>query len=145
MRGRRDSRAARRRHRGPDLPTRTQNRDSFRRNIPRPSGPEEEFARHHAELYGEEEDMVDGKHTSIPHFPRRTERARIHGEYTTSNRDRDRTRNAYDDVFDDATAEYNELDEGQTEYYDYTSDGMLPSHHAALLPLSRAREEPNFQ
>ncbi len=89
--------------------------------------------------------MVDGQHTSIPHFPRRTERARIHGEYTTSNQDRDRTREAYRTEVEAANAEFEQLEAEQIEYYRHTSDSMLPSRHAALLPLSRAREEPNFQ
>ena len=135
----------RHRYRGPDLPTRTQNRESFQRNVPYPPGPEEEFARQHADIYGEEEGMVDGQHVGGPHFPRRSERARMHGVYTTSNQLRDRTRNAYESELKSAQADYDEFNEDQLEYYDYTSDGLLPRHHAALLPLARAREEPNFQ
>ena len=74
--------------RGPNLPGRTQDRESFQQRIPFPSGPEEDFAQHHAELYGDEEDLVDGRHTGSAHFPRRSERARMHGEYTTSTHQR---------------------------------------------------------
>lgn len=134
-----------RRQRGPDLPNRTQDRESFQGNISYPLGSDEEFARRHAELYGEEENLVDGHHTSSPHFPRRSERARAHREYTTSNQHRDRTREAYDSVYGSANAEYRELDREQTDYYDNTSGGMLPRHHATLLPLARDREGPNYQ
>ncbi|KAF6220396.1 hypothetical protein HO133_002828 [Letharia lupina] len=130
--------------RGPDLPTRTQDWASFRQNIPYPSDSEESFARHHAERYGDEELLVDGQHTGSPHFPRRSERARIHAEYTTSNRQRDRTREAYGDTLKPATEEYESLSYNQREYYDSTSGGMLPRHHATLLPLARDREGPNY-
>lgn len=143
-RGHRSSEVGRR-QRGPDLPTRIQDRDSFRQNIPYPSGSEEEFARHHAELYGDEEELVDGHHTGSPHFPRRTERARIHREYTTSNEHRDRTRDAYNEVLRPANAEFRALSPERREYYNYTSDGILPRQHAALLPLAREREGPNYQ
>lgn len=134
-----------RRERGPDLPNRTQDRESFRQRIPVPSGSEDDFARHHAELYGDEENLVDGRHTGSAHFPRGSERARMHREYTRSNQPRDRTREAYNAVFNPASTEYEELDAEQTQYYDHTSGGMLPRHHEALLPLARAREYPNHQ
>ena len=89
--------------------------------------------------------MVDGLHVGGPHFPRRSERAMMHGVYTTSNKLRDRTRNAYESELHAANADCGEFNEDQSEYYDYTSDGLLPRHHAALLPLARAREEPNYQ
>ena len=136
----------RHRYRGPDLPNRTQNRESFRRNVPFPPGPEQEFARKHADTYGDEEGMVDGLHVGGPHFPSRSERARMHGVYTTSNKLRDRTRDAYGSELNAATAECEEeFNEDQMQYYNYTSEGLLPRHHAALLPLARAREEPNYQ
>lgn len=130
--------------RGPNLPIRTQDQESFRRNIPFPSGSEEDFARNHAELYGNEEQLVDGHHTGPAHFPRRSERAVIHREYTTSNRHRDRTRTAYEDALKPANKEYKGLSEEQHEYYEHTSDGMLPRHHTTLLPLAREREGPNY-
>ena len=132
-------------HRGPDLPNRTQDRDSFQSNIPQPSGSEAEFAIRHADLYGEEEHLVDGSHVGRPYFPRRTERAKIHGEYKTSTPDRDRTRLPYDDELDAANAEIKSFSKEKGQYYTHTSDGLLPRHHTALLPLARAREEPNFQ
>ena len=135
----------RHRYRGPDLPNRAQNRELFQRNVPFPPGPEQEFDRQHADIYGKEEGMVDGHHVGSPHFPRRSERARMHGVYETSNQLRDRTRNAYKSGVTFAQAECEEFNEDQTEYYRYTSDGLLPRHHAALLPLARAREEPNYQ
>lgn len=134
-----------RRERGPDLPNRTQDLDSFRQRVPYPSGSEDDFTRHHAELYGEEENLVDGHHTGSAHFPRKSERARMHREYTRSNQPRDRTREAYNDVFNSASAGYQELDREQTQYYDHTSGSLLPRHHEALLPLARAREYPNHQ
>ena len=135
----------RHRYRGPDLPNRTQNRELFQRNVPFPPGPEQEFARQHADIYGEEEGMVDGQHVGGPHFPRRSERARMHGVYTTSNQLRDRTRDAYKSELNIASTECEEFDREQMQYYDHTSDGLLPRHHATLLPLARAREEPNYQ
>ena len=135
----------RHRYRGPDLPNRTQNRESFHRNVPFPPGPEQEFAHQHADTYGDEEGMVDGLHVGGPHFPSRSERATMHGVYTTSNKLRDRTRSAYESGLLAANAEYGEFNDEQVEYYGYTSDGLLPRHHAALLPLARAREEPNYQ
>ena len=145
MKGNHSSGEIRRRHRGPDLPTRTQNRETFRQNIPYPSDPEEDFAHHHADLYTNEENLVDGQHVGIPHFPHRSDRARMHGVYTTTNQQRDRTRKAYQDEHNAANIECDEFDEGQAQYYDHTSGGMLPRHHTALLPLARAREEPNYQ
>ena len=135
----------RHRFRGPDLPNRTQNRESFQRNVPFPPGPEQEFARQHADIYGNEEGMLDGQHVGDPHFPSQSERAKRHGVYTTSNKLRDRTRDAYASELRAAKAEYEEFNENQMEYYDHTSDGLLPRQHAALLPLARAREEPNYQ
>lgn len=139
-------REVRHRYRGPDLPDRTQNRQSFQRNVPFPPGPEQELARQHVDIYGKEEGMVDGLHVGgLPHFPSRSERARTHWVYTTSNKLRDRTRDAYTSELSAANAESENFNEDQREYYDYTSDGLLPRHHAALLPLARAREEPNYQ
>lgn len=135
----------RHRYRGPDLPNRTQNRESFQRNVPYPPGPEQEFARQHADIYGKEKGMADGQHVGGPHFPSRSERAKMHGVYETSNKLRDRTRTAYESGLRAATAEYDEFGEDQGKYYDHTSGGLLPRHHAALLPLARAREEPNYQ
>ena len=135
----------RHRYKGPDLPNRTQNRESFQRNVPFPPSPEQEFARQHADIYGKEENMVDGLHVGNPHFPSRSERARTQWVYTTSTKLRDRTRDAYASEFSAAYAESESFNEDQREYYDRTSDGLLPRHHAALLPLARAREEPNYQ
>ena len=145
MAGNQNSGERRSRHRGPDLPYRTKNRDFFQRNIPRPSGSEAEFASRHADLYGEEENLVDGNHVDRPYFPRRTERAKIHGEYKTSTPVRDRTRIAYESELDAANAEFDGFSKEQAQYYMHASDGLLPRRHAALLPLARAREEPNFQ
>ena len=89
--------------------------------------------------------MVDGLHVGGPHFPSGSERSKMHRVYETSNKLRDRTRVAYGSELRAASAEYGELSEDQTAYYDYTSDGLLPRHHAGLLPLARAREEPNYQ
>ena len=133
------------RHRGPDLPNRTQNRETFQQSVPYPSGTEQEFARRHAEIFGDAENMIDEQHVDSPHFPRRSERARMHGVYTTSNQLRDRTRDAYNAELEAAVAEFDGLGDDQAQYYSHTSDGMLPRRHAALLPLARAREEPNFQ
>ena len=133
-----------RRHRGPNLPDRTQDRESFHGNIKYPSGSEEQFARRHAELYGNEEKLVDGRHVGSAHFPRRSERARISGQHSMSNHHRDTTRNAYRKELDAAIAEREDFSQDQVAYYNHTSDGMLPRHHTALLPLARAREEPNF-
>ena len=133
------------RHRGPDLPNRSRDRDSFQSNIPYPSGSETEFASRHADLYGEEEHLIDGSHAGRPYFPRRSERAKIHEEYKMSTPERDRTRLAYKKEFDAAKAEAEGFSQEQDEYYTHTSDGMLPRHHTDLLPLARAREEPTFQ
>ena len=144
MKGDHGSGETRRRHRGPDLPIRTHNRESFRQNVPYPSDSEEDFARHHADLYTNEENLVDGQHVGIPHFPRRSDRARMHGAYTKTNKQRDRTRDAYMEEVEAAETECEEFSEKEAEYYDHTSDGILPRHHTTLLPLARAREEPNF-
>lgn len=100
------NRGSGRHHRGPDLPRRTQDRESFQRNIPYPSGSEEHFARHHANLYADEEDLVDGRHVGSAHFPRRSERARISGQHSMTNHLRDTTRNAYAEELDAANVEY---------------------------------------
>ena len=133
------------RQRGPDLPKRSRNRESFQQYCPYPSDTEEEFARHHADLYGDEENLIDGQHIGSAHFPRRSERATIHSQYRTSNPHRDRTRVAYNNEVLRANAEYRELDSEQIAYYNHTSGGMLPRHHATLLPLARDREGPNYQ
>ncbi len=116
----------------------------FHESIPFPIGLEEDFANRYVELYGDDEYLVDGHHPRSSYFPNRSERAKMHAEYTSSNRPRDRTRKAYNDDLDLAIAEYQELNDGQAEYYHGTSGGMLPRHHAALLPLAREREEPSF-
>jgi hypothetical protein len=105
-----------RQHRGPNLPDRTQDRESFQRNIKCPSGSEEEFARRHADLYGNEENLVDGRHVGTPHFPRRSERARLNGQHSLSNHFRDTTRNAYKFELDAAIPEYEELPDDQVAY-----------------------------
>ena len=92
--------------RHPNLPDRSQDERSFRERIPFPIDSEEDFANRHAGLYGDEEHLVDGRHPGSAHFPSRSERAIINAEYTSSNRPRDRTRNAYNDVLDPAIAEY---------------------------------------
>ena len=89
--------------------------------------------------------MADGQHVGGPHFPSRSERARMHGVYETSNKLRDRTRDAYESERLAARADCEDFSPAQAKYYDYTSEGLLPRHHAALLPLARAREEPNYQ
>ena len=124
MGGKRGVREARHRHRGPDLPNRTQSRDSFHQNIPYPSGSEEAFAHHHADIYANEEPMVDGRHVGSPHFPHRSDRARMHGVYTVSNQQRDRTRDAYGAELRAAVAEFDGLDDEQAEYYAFTSDSF---------------------
>ena len=144
MKGNQGSGEKHRRHRGPDLPIRSQNRESFQQKIPYPSDAEEDFASQHADLYADEENMVDGQHVGVPHFPRRSDRARMHRVYTTTNQQRDRTREAYMKEVEAAETEREEFSEKEIEYYNHTSDGMLPRHHTALLPLARAREEPNF-
>ena len=55
----RAKRGSNRRHRGPNLPDRTQDQKSFQRNITYPSGSEEEFACRHAGLYENEENLMD--------------------------------------------------------------------------------------
>ncbi|KAL9135022.1 MAG: hypothetical protein Q9175_003793 [Cornicularia normoerica] len=72
-----------RRQRGPNLPDRTRDQESFRQNIPRPSGSAETFARHHAELYADEEGLVDDQHIGNPHFPRVWRTNRYIGEART--------------------------------------------------------------
>lgn len=89
--------------------------------------------------------MVDGHHTGRPHFPRWSERSRMHEEYESSNRYRDRTREAYQDESTPVDKDYKSLGAEQMAYYNHTSDGMLPRHHATLLPLARDREGPNYQ
>ena len=89
--------------------------------------------------------MVDGLHVGGPHFPSRSERSQMHRVYETSNKLRDRTRDAYVSEHNSASAELEDFNEDQRKYYGHTSDGLLPRHHATLLPLARAREEPNYQ
>ena len=120
---------------------------AFMRDVPRYAGTDEDFERSHAQRYGREEGLgSDGKHHhGSHHFPRGSERQKLHTQYSKSTRPRDDSRKAYNNGLAAAERDYNRLDDDEREYHrDYTG-GLTPYQHERLDPRAKAYRDDCFR
>ena len=119
--------------------TRDRARDTFLREVPRYEGTDDDFERAHARLYGKEEGLrPDGKHQhGSAHFPRGSERQRLHTQYSKTTKPRDNARDAYQDGLRAAEREYDRMGVEERDYYRDHTGGLAPYQHERLDPRAK--------
>lgn len=117
----------------PHRSNRTRDLAWFDQNYSEPLGPEVEYNRNHAQRYGAEEGMINGKHRrGRIEFPAGSARDLAHASYTESTLQRDRARKSYEKSAKRHKAEYDLLTEEEKAYYEHSADGLLPIQHADM-------------
>ncbi len=94
----------------------------------------DEYDRNHAQLYGEEERMANGKHRSgIPElFPPGSPREIAHSGYEESTTRRDRVRKSYVNQAGRYGEDIERLPDDQRKYYKHATGSLFPTQHADL-------------
>lgn len=111
--------------------------DSFHRDNARYAGTEHDFTRDHARSYGRHEGLgLDGSHPGPgkPHFPKGSDRERIHAGYTVSTGATRAARRDYSINLGAANKEFNKMTPEEIEYYHQVSDSLRPDQHERLDP-----------
>lgn len=99
-----------------------------------PTDTAEEYDKSHAQRYGAEEGMVDGKHRrGNPSFPIGSERDIAHAKYSESTKQKERARKSYRGARKAHTAEIDNLSPEEKGYYEHSTGGLFPTHHANLF------------
>ena len=114
-------------------------REEFRRNVQRYEGTSEDFDRVHARRYAKEEGLgPDGRHRhGQTHFPRGSERERLHTLYSASTKGKNTKRDAYLTEEKRAKSEFVAMEDEEQEYYTENSGGFTPRQHERLEPRAR--------
>lgn len=103
------------------------------------AGTSEDFERAHTRRYGREEGLgPNGEHLHGPHFPRGSDRQKLHTQYNASTHGRDVARGAYQRGLTAAEDEYLDMGKHEKIYYEENTGGLPPHQHERLDP--RARE-----
>lgn len=110
--------------------------DSFLREVPKYSGTDEDFAEEHARQYGREEGLgPDGRHRpGHTHFPRGTDRANMHKQYSSSTKPRVDARLAYQAQITEANERMEAMGVEERDYYGDHTGGLPPYEHELLDP-----------
>ena len=117
----------------PHRPHRTRNLQWFDATHPPPAGTAAEYDIKHAELYGSEEGMINGKHRrGTPRFPDDSERDIAHERYSESTKHRDRAEKSYNNAHKGHVTDYKKLGEEKTQYYKHSTGNLLPTQHGDL-------------
>lgn len=117
----------------PRRPHRTRNLAWFDATHPPPAGMAAEYDHIHAQRYGAEERMINGRHRwSNPNFPRNSGRDIAHARYVDSTQHRNIALESYLDAKRKNAAEIEKLDAEQKEYYEHATGSLLPSQHADM-------------
>ena len=121
-------------------PARDGGKEAFLREVPSYAGTSEEFEKAHARRYGKEEGLgPDGMHGhGQAHFPRGSDRLKLHTQYSASTNGRDSKRDAYDHGLRKAKKDFASMDDDEQKFYRTNSGGLTPLQHERLDP--RARE-----
>ena len=117
----------------PHRPHRTRNLQWFEDTHPPPAMEEEEYEYHHSQRYGDEEEMINGKHRpGGEYFPHGSGREIAHDRYSESTEHRNRAQGSYNSAEQGYRADNRRLGPDQTRYYGHSSAGLLPDQHADL-------------
>lgn len=105
----------------------------FEANHPPPTDTADEYDYNHAQRYGAEEGMIDGKHRrGTPSFPKGSERDIAHAEYSESTKHRDKARKSYKHADKAHNTDNKKLNIEEKIYYKHSTDKLLPTQHADL-------------
>lgn len=116
---------------------RTQDLAWFDSTHPPPDSTEEEYDHNHAQLYGTEERMINGRHRrGQPSFPDGSERAVAYAAYDVSTVRRNRASADYTAAHGRHDAEIRERPLEEKTYYKHSTKGLLPTQHAHLSPFA---------
>jgi len=116
---------------------RDRNLESFHRDNTNYAGTAEDFTRDHTRSYGYHEGLGhDGTHPGPgkPHFPRGSDRERLHASYSVSTSATDAARDRYSDGLATADGEFKRMTAEERKYYGDISDGLRPDQHERLGP-----------
>lgn len=117
----------------PNRPLRTRDLAWFDATHPQPSGTADDYEYNHAQRYGVEERMINGRHRrGIPTFPNNSDRDIAHARYDDSTQHRNSALESYLDAKRKNAAEIKKLDAKERGYYKHSTDGLLPSQHADM-------------
>ena len=108
--------------------------ESFRTDISRYAGSEEDFDKAHARRYGREEDLdSDGKHKpGRRHFPPGSERQILYTRYDNSTDACNRTGQRYQDGVEAADQVLDRMTQEERRYYLENTGGYAPHQHEGL-------------
>ena len=120
-------------------PARGQGKEGFLREVPDYAGTSEEFNKAHARRYGREEGLgPDGMHgPGQAHFPKGSDRQKLHTQYSASTNGRNFKRDAYKHGLQDAKNEFESMEVDEKKFYRNNTGGLTPLQHERLDPRAQ--------